>query len=76
LNGLAGKSNPHTFRSCFYCLPAGSGKPIEGGLPFLPESANSMIGMIAFSAGAIFTGLLGIYAIYEFFKKRKSDTYC
>lgn len=50
-----------------------SAGPITGGLPFLPDVMNSMIGRIFFGLGALITGCLAVYAFYEFFGKRTSS---
>ncbi|MGF1669598.1 MAG: hypothetical protein ACFCU6_04050 [Balneolaceae bacterium] len=45
-----------------------SGKPLDGGIPLIPDTMNNFIGYSAIVAAALFTGLLALYAFYEFFK--------
>lgn len=45
-----------------------SDKELQGGIPFIPESINSTIGMMLIGSGALLTGFLAIYAFYEFWQ--------
>lgn len=46
------------------------GEGIEGGIPFIAEATNQMIGRIMFGGGAVITGVLAIVAFRELFGKR------
>jgi len=49
---------------------------LHGGIPFLPSALNQATGRVLVGGSAIFTGLLGVYALYETFallrEKRRS----
>lgn len=46
------------------------GDDIQGGIPFIAEAANQVIGRIVFGIGAVITGLLTIVAFKELFMKK------
>lgn len=50
------------------------GAQLDGGIPFIPETANQLIGKTTFFGGAVFTGLLAFLAFREFsnLKNKKS----
>ncbi|MCG2587159.1 hypothetical protein [Rhodohalobacter sulfatireducens] len=41
------------------------GEDIQGGIPFIAEAANQVIGRVVFGIGAVITGLLAIVAFRE-----------
>ncbi len=41
------------------------GEDIQGGIPFIAETANQVIGKVVFGTGALITGLLAIVAFRE-----------
>lgn len=45
------------------------GEDIQGGIPFIAEAANQVIGRIVFGGGAVVTGWLAVVAFRELFKK-------
>jgi len=45
------------------------GEDIQGGIPFIAEAANQLIGRVVFGIGAVMTGLLAVVAFRELFKK-------
>lgn len=47
------------------------GGELSGGIPFIPESTNQVIGKVSIFGGAIFTGLLAVIAFKEFFGSGK-----
>ena len=42
-----------------------TGAPIAGGIPFLPQALNQGIGRVVFALGALFVGLMAVYAFHE-----------
>ena len=47
-----------------------SSDSIEGGLPFLSDQVNALIGRIIFGVGALLSGALSVYAFSLFWKKK------
>lgn len=50
------------------------GEDIQGGIPFIADAANQVIGRIVFGIGALITGLLSVVAFRELLGNRSSDT--
>lgn len=46
------------------------GEDIQGGIPFIAEVANQLIGRIVFGFGAVITGLISIVAFRELFTSK------
>jgi len=44
-----------------------SGAEVTGGIPFIPDTVNQVIGSIVFAIGACITGALALYAFYTIF---------
>lgn len=49
------------------CWIAFYGGDIQGGIPFIAEATNQVIGRIVFGIGAVITGLISIVAFRELF---------
>ncbi|MDR9364657.1 MAG: hypothetical protein RI575_04935 [Balneolaceae bacterium] len=43
------------------------GEDIQGGIPFIVEAANQVIGRVVFGFGAVITGFLSVVAFRELF---------
>jgi hypothetical protein len=48
-----------------------TGKQLSGGIPFLSDGFNQVMGQIVIGLGALLTGALAVYAFYELFKPRE-----
>lgn len=51
----------------FWIVFYGDGQNIQGGIPFIAEATNQMIGRIVFGIGALISGLISIVAFRELF---------
>ncbi|MDZ7717601.1 MAG: hypothetical protein U5K72_02125 [Balneolaceae bacterium] len=75
------KTKPAKWRSVFgglICLSlsiigfwvAVNGEDIQGGIPFIAEATNQVIGRVMFGFGAVITGWLAVLAFRELFMGR------
>jgi hypothetical protein len=53
----------------FWIVFYGDGQNIQGGIPFIAEATNQVIGRIVFGFGAVITGLLAVVAFRELINK-------
>lgn len=51
----------------FWIVFYGDAENIQGGIPFIAEATNQVIGRIVFGFGALITGLLAVVAFREVF---------
>ncbi|TVR14765.1 MAG: hypothetical protein EA391_12085 [Balneolaceae bacterium] len=49
------------------------GNKLSGGVPFLPDEVNTLMGRITFGSGALFTFWLFTYALREFLRKVRTE---
>lgn len=49
----------------FWIIFYGDGENIQGGIPFIAETTNQLIGKFVFGIGAVISGLISIVAFRE-----------